>query len=70
MGIFPKVVFLIKIMNLFFTFLKYLFCEEIITALEHKASFDQILKEVIGEEVDTRLIPNVYGEIYKIKKQK
>jgi hypothetical protein len=28
--------------------------EDIITAQENKESFDQILKEVIGEEVDTR----------------
>jgi hypothetical protein len=66
MGTFSKVVFLIKIMNLFFIFLKYLFCEEIIIAQEHKDSFDQILKEVIGEEVDTRLISNVNGEIDKM----
>ncbi|WP_040205961.1 DUF4317 domain-containing protein [Neobacillus jeddahensis] len=40
--------------------------EEIITALEEKESFDFILKEVMGDEVDSRVISNVYEEIDKI----
>ena len=41
-------------------------CEEIITAQEDKDSFDLILKEVIGDEVDSRVISNVYEEIDKM----
>ncbi|MDQ0199403.1 DUF4317 domain-containing protein [Neobacillus ginsengisoli] len=41
-------------------------CEEIITAQEDKDSFEQILKEVMGDEVDSRVISNVYEEIDKI----
>ncbi len=41
-------------------------CEEIITAQEDKDCFDFILKEVIGDEVDTRVMSNVYEEIDKL----
>ncbi|HEY2420926.1 MAG TPA: DUF4317 domain-containing protein [Neobacillus sp.] len=41
-------------------------CEVIITAQESKDSFEQILIEVIGDEVDTRFISNVYEEIDKM----
>lgn len=41
-------------------------CEEIITAEEDKATFEIILQKVIGDEVDTELISNVYEEIDKI----
>jgi hypothetical protein len=41
-------------------------CEEIITALEDKDNFEMILKEVIGDEVDSRVISNVYEEIDKL----
>ncbi|MEH7097240.1 DUF4317 domain-containing protein [Neobacillus vireti] len=41
-------------------------CEEIITAVEDKDSFEQILKMVMGDEVDSRVISNVYEEIDKI----
>lgn len=41
-------------------------CEEIITAVEEKDSFDQILKIVVGDEVDSKVISNVYEEIDKI----
>jgi hypothetical protein len=41
-------------------------CEEIITAQEDKDCFDFILKEVIGDEVDSRVISNVYEEIDKL----
>lgn len=41
-------------------------CEDIITAVEEKDSFEQILKEVIGDEVDSNFISNVYEEIDKI----
>jgi hypothetical protein len=41
-------------------------CEEIITALEDKDNFEMILKEVIGDEVDSRVISNVYEEIDKM----
>ncbi|HZG72423.1 MAG TPA: DUF4317 domain-containing protein [Chondromyces sp.] len=41
-------------------------CEEIITATEDKDSFEQILKTVMGEEVDSTVISNVYEEIDKI----
>lgn len=44
-------------------------CEDIITAAEEKDSFEQILKNVIGEEVDTRTISNVYEEIDKIMQE-
>lgn len=50
-----------------FTFIEdVLNCEEIITAQEDKDCFDFILKEVIGDEVDSRVISNVYEEIDKI----
>lgn len=41
-------------------------CEEIITAAEDKDCFEQILVNVIGDEVDSRVISNVYEEIGKI----
>ncbi|MFZ7947095.1 MULTISPECIES: DUF4317 domain-containing protein [Bacillaceae] len=41
-------------------------CEEIITAQEDKDCFDFILKEVIGDEVDSQVISNVYAEIDKL----
>ncbi|MEQ2525085.1 DUF4317 domain-containing protein [Bacillaceae bacterium CLA-AA-H227] len=41
-------------------------CEEIITAEEDKATFEIILQKVIGDEVDTEIISNVYEEIDKI----
>ncbi len=50
-----------------FTFIEeVLNCEEIITAQEDKDCFDFILKEVIGDEVDSRVISNVYEEIDKL----
>jgi hypothetical protein len=50
-----------------FTFIEeVLSCEEIITAQEDKDCFDFILKEVIGDEVDSRVISNVYEEIDKM----
>ncbi|SDN48299.1 DUF4317 domain-containing protein [Bacillus sp. OK048] len=41
-------------------------CEDIITAQEDKDGFELILKEVIGDEVDSRVISNVYEEIDKV----
>ncbi|ETI67701.1 DUF4317 domain-containing protein [Neobacillus vireti] len=41
-------------------------CEEIITSQEDKDCFDFILKEVIGDEVDSQVISNVYEEIDKL----
>lgn len=41
-------------------------CEEIITAVEDKDNFDLILKHVMGDEVDSRVISNVYEEIDKM----
>ncbi|MEH7505085.1 DUF4317 domain-containing protein [Neobacillus drentensis] len=41
-------------------------CEDIITAVEDKDSFEQILKKVIGDQVDSKVISNVYEEIDKI----
>jgi hypothetical protein len=41
-------------------------CEDIITAVEDKDSFEQILKKVMGDEVDSRVISNVYEEIDKM----
>ncbi|MCQ6277530.1 DUF4317 domain-containing protein [Bacillus sp. V3B] len=41
-------------------------CEDIITAAEEKDSFELILKSVIGDEVDSRTISNVYEEIDKM----
>ncbi|WP_026692072.1 DUF4317 domain-containing protein [Peribacillus kribbensis] len=41
-------------------------CEEIMTAQEDKDSFELILKEVMGEKVDSRVISNVYEEIDKM----
>jgi hypothetical protein len=41
-------------------------CEDIITAQEDKDGFELILKEVIGDEVDSRVISSVYEEIDKV----
>lgn len=41
-------------------------CEDIITIEEDRYGFEQVLKNVIGEEVDTRVISNVYEEIDRI----
>ncbi|MGJ7920846.1 DUF4317 domain-containing protein [Neobacillus sp. LXY-4] len=41
-------------------------CEGFITALENKDCFEQILVNVVGDEVDTRVISNVYEEIDKM----
>jgi hypothetical protein len=41
-------------------------CEEIMTAEEDKESFEQVIKKVIGDQVDSNLISNVYEEIDKI----
>lgn len=43
-----------------------LHCEDIITAVEDKDSFELILKTVIGDEVDSKVISNVYEEIDKL----
>ncbi|MFS0575770.1 DUF4317 domain-containing protein [Sporosarcina sp. 179-K 3D1 HS] len=37
--------------------------EEIMTAEEDKAVFEEIVKEVVGDEVNTRTLANVYDEI-------
>lgn len=44
-------------------------CEDIITAAEDKDSFEQILKNVMGDEVDSRVISNVYEEIDKMMQE-
>ncbi|MDF1508491.1 DUF4317 domain-containing protein [Robertmurraya sp. DFI.2.37] len=41
-------------------------CEDIITAEEDKASFEIIIQKVIGDEVDTETISNVYEEITRV----
>ncbi|MFP7296676.1 DUF4317 domain-containing protein [Neobacillus niacini] len=41
-------------------------CEEIITALEEKDSFELILNKVIGDTVDAQVISNVYEEIDRV----
>jgi len=41
-------------------------CEDIITAEEDKASFEIILQKVIGDELDTETISNVYEEIDRV----
>ncbi len=45
-------------------------CEEFITAAEEKDCFELILKNVIGDEVDTRVISNVYQELDKMMQDK
>lgn len=40
--------------------------EEIITAQEDKAVFEEIVKEVVGDEVDAHTLANVYEEIHRI----
>ena len=52
----PDVTFIEEVLN----------CEDIITAEEDKDSFELILKKVIGDEVDSRVISNVYEEIDKV----
>jgi len=50
-----------------FTFIeKVLDCEDIMTAQDDKDCFDFILKEVIGDEVDSAVISNVYEEIDRV----
>ncbi|MCD4837580.1 MULTISPECIES: DUF4317 domain-containing protein [Neobacillus] len=50
-----------------YTFIdKVLDCEDIITAQDDKDCFDLILKEVIGDEVDSRVISSVYEEIDRV----
>lgn len=41
-------------------------CEEIITAEEDKECFERILRKVIGDKVEPKIISNVYEEIHKI----
>jgi hypothetical protein len=41
-------------------------CEDIITAGEDKDIFELVLNKVIGDQVDTKVISNVYEEIDKI----
>lgn len=41
-------------------------CEEIITALEEKDSFEIILNKVIGDKVESQIISNVYEEIDRV----
>lgn len=40
--------------------------EEIVTALEDKAVFEQIVKNVVDGELDTQVLSNVYEEIHQI----
>ncbi|BAQ09381.1 hypothetical protein OXB_0909 [Bacillus sp. OxB-1] len=40
--------------------------EDIATAADDRAVFEEIVKEVIGEEVDTRTLANVYDEIHSL----
>ncbi|WP_428911508.1 DUF4317 domain-containing protein [Niallia sp. Krafla_26] len=52
----PDVTFIEEVLN----------CDDIITAAEDKDSFELILNSVMGEEVDSRVISNVYEEIDKL----
>ncbi|MFS0634869.1 DUF4317 domain-containing protein [Mesobacillus foraminis] len=52
----PDETFIIDVLN----------CEEIMTAIEDKDTFQLVLQTVMGEEVDSRIISNVYEEIDKI----
>jgi Domain of unknown function (DUF4317) len=52
----PDVTFIEEVLN----------CEDIITAVEDKDSFEQILIKVIGDEVDSKVISNIYEEIDKM----
>jgi hypothetical protein len=52
----PDVTFIDAVLN----------CEDIITAGEDKDCFELILNKVIGNQVDTNIIANVYEEIDKI----
>jgi hypothetical protein len=38
-------------------------CEYSITAEENKANFEEVLKKVMGNKVDTQVISNVFEEI-------
>ncbi|AZU62317.1 DUF4317 domain-containing protein [Neobacillus mesonae] len=50
-----------------YTFIeKVLDCEDIFTAQDDKDCFGFILKEVIGDEVDSKVISNVYEEIDRV----
>lgn len=40
--------------------------EPVLTALEDKAVFEEIVKEVAGEELDTATLANVYEEIHRV----
>lgn len=40
--------------------------EPVLTALEDKAVFEEIVKEVAGEEFDTATLANVYEEIHRV----
>jgi len=40
--------------------------EEIITAQEDKAVFEEIVREVVGDEVDAHTLANVYEEIHRM----
>lgn len=40
--------------------------EDIITAQEDKAVFEEIVKSVVGDEVDTNTLSNVYEEIHRM----
>jgi hypothetical protein len=52
----PDVTFIEEVLN----------CEDIITAVEDKDCFELILKSVIGDEVDSKVISSVYEEIDKL----
>lgn len=52
----PDVTFIEDVLN----------CDDIITAQEDKDSFELILKEVMGDEVASKVISNVYEEIDKM----
>lgn len=41
-------------------------CEPIMTAQEDKIVFEEIVKEVVGEEVDASTLANVYEEIHRM----
>ncbi|WP_338472282.1 DUF4317 domain-containing protein [Niallia sp. XMNu-256] len=52
----PDITFIEEVLN----------CEDTMTAVEDKDSFELILKNVIGDEVDSQVISNVYEEIDKL----
>src|SRR5690606_24265159 len=41
-------------------------CEDIITAEEDKLIFGEVVRKIVGDEVDTETIANVYEELDKI----